>query len=96
MYRHHQFFIIFKFLKIFFNNFYLQLNFDREARAKMAYNTLQKVSTQLELPNLRNHVCRNIAYFADSADFRGHNVQKIKNIYFSSLLVLSFTIAMQK
>ena len=59
----------------------------RGARAKKAYNTLQKVSTQLELPNLINHVCRNIAYFADSAVFRGQNVQKNKIVSFISLLV---------
>ena len=47
--------------------------------------TLQKVSTQFELPNWRNHVCRNIAYFADSTVFRGHNVQKVNNVYFISL-----------
>ena len=71
------------------------MNLDRKARAKKAYSILQKLS-QLELPNLRNHVCRNIAYFADSAVFRGHNVQKIKIGYFIFLLVLCFTIAMQK
>ena len=63
-----------------------------EARAKKPYNTLQKVSSQLELPNLRNHVCCKIAYFADLAVFWSRNMQKIKNVYFVCLLVLSYPI----
>ena len=87
---------IFTFFKCFFTNFHLSLIFDRDARAKKPYNTLQKVSTPLEVPNYRIHVRRNIAYFAESPLLWALNVPKMTNVDFSSLLVLSFTICMQK